>query len=708
MKVPINELKKYLQTNATNNQIADKLTQIGFEVEEIFDYSEVYKNFVIGKVLSAEKHPNADKLNVCQVDIGGGVNQIVCGASNVRAGLTVVVCLEGAVVPKNGLIIKKAVLRGVESNGMICSESELCLSDESEGILELDNKYNAGEKFSTSFLQDDTVLTLNITPNRGDCCGLIGVARELVASNLGTLETISYSKDVAEKRWSTHPINQFASNFGEIEISNCDKIISPTEITNALFKFGIKSVDFLTDISNFVMFSTGLPIFIKEKTIECFYINPVDFAKNNQDIKGDTKYRFERGIDRSQIANTLNFAGNLIKKFGGNASAVYIVELEKNEPKTIRYNFSNYKKLIGADVNQDKACDILNKLAFEVSDNFDGTITCATPLHRHDISIEADITEELARIIGYDKIEPKYAFPFETIGDNKIYDNLLNIKKIISNKGLIEVLNFSFVDKNDAIKFGCKIQDNLELANPISGNLNYMRPTLLIGLLNNLSQNIAKHKTENIAIFEEGAVFSFGQNQEQIISGVMMGNAIVDDHLKEGRKYDLFDTKMIIDHVVQGVIKKETINFAHPYRCFSVWQNDVQVARYGEIHPKIAKNFDLQQTIIFFEIFAEKIAVKNIIKNDYSLHPIVKDMAFIVHNDILVGDMIYQIGDIVDNIIVFDVYQGDGIEANHKSVMFRMTINPKTELSSDDINVIMIKISQILDSKFGAKLRGEL
>jgi phenylalanyl-tRNA synthetase beta chain len=235
-----------------------------------------------------------------------------------------------------------------------------------------------------------------------------------------------------------------------------------------------------------------------------------------------------------------------------------------------------------------------------------------------------------------------------------------------------------------------------------------MRPTLLIGLLNNLAQNIAKHKIENMAIFEEGVVFSFGQKQEQMISGVMIGNAILDDHFKECRKYDLFDAKAIIDDLVQGTIKKETINFAHTYKCFGVWQNDVQVARYGEIHPKIAKDFDLQQTIVFFEIFVEKIAVKNIIKNDYSLHPIIKDMAFIVHSDILVGDMIDQIGDIVDNIIVCDVYQGDGIEAKHKSVMFRMTINPETELSSEDINVIMINISQILDSKFGAKLRGEL
>ncbi len=777
MKLPINELEKYFETKANTLQIAQKLTKLGFEVEETEVYSEKYKNFVIGKILSIQKHPDANKLNICQVDIGNKINQIVCGASNVRANLKVVVSLEQAIIPSSKMIIKKAVIRGIESNGMICSEFELGLSLESEGILELEGDYKVGQSFAQEFFNNDTILTLNITPNRGDCNGILGLARELEAAGLGEVKNIA--NKTLKYNNNLQITNNIADAFAAIKIERVKNIKSPETLKASLHKFGINSHSLIVDISNLTMMTFGLPIHIynydsidgkiivdqldsneydfvdlkenkhkiksciavKDSTnilsifgviggksssinmdvnnilIECAYITPIKFAQSVKDlsIKTEARYRFERGVDREKIDQALEFASNLIISYaGGIITETFKNTLTQFEPQTISYSLENYKKLIGHDLEKNIAENILTKLGFAIDANFLITV----PVHRHDIAIEADITEEIARIIGYDQIESKYALPFETSSQNVKYDELIKVKKVICNQGLIEIISFAFIDKKDVSKFGLEINDNMEIVNPISANLNYMRPSLIINLLNILKQNVAKNKSKNMAIFEEGIIFNNNKEYNKI-EGLLTGKAIINDHFKEERDYDIFDAQKIVCEALKLVynltnlsIKENKEDFAHPYKSFKIEYNNDIIAKYGEIHPKIVKNFGLPEKIIFFEIFSDKIVT--IPKNKFiesNLHAIIKDMAFIVEDNCLANDIIntiYSVNCNIDNVSVYDIYSGNNIKKGYKSLMFRITIVPQQELNGEEINLLMTHIANKLKEDYNSELRGEL
>ena len=793
MNITLNWLKKHLKTSSNTNAIAEKLTSIGLEVESITSASSNLSNFKVCKVLKATKHPDADKLKVCDVDIGDGkITKVVCGASNARDGLITVYASPGTVIPKNGMKLSVAKIRGVESFGMLCSESELNLSEESEGIIELKNKLKIGDNFFTENL--DPMIDISITPNRSDCLGVRGIARDLAACGEGSFiqQKIEKIKVTSKKNIKVEIARESGcSQFGGCYIEGVQNKESPVWLKKHLESVGQKPISAIVDITNYVMLDINRPLHaydadkIKEKIIvrrskkgesfkaldnknyqlsadhcvisdkekvlglggiiggettgieldttniflEAASFDPISIAKSSKElgIITDAKYRFERGVDPNSIEEGLIKASKLIQEIcGGKISKINIVGKSNYKEKKIKFIVSNFKKLIGFSISNIEAIKILEKLGFIVK-NKKTYLDLIVPSFRPDINQEVDIIEELIRIKGYNNIplaEPnRIAFKPALNYEQKLFHY---IQRSIASLGYLETVTWSFASSkiNDLLT-----DKKLRLTNPISSDLDTLRTSIFSNILTHCKNNIDRGY-KNLMLFEIGPVFNgINPGDQSVVAGALrLGHKIEKSWIEKNALSNVYDVKsdaisVLLDLGIEKdklVIENKSNLLFHPGRSGSIYLGSNKgplLATFGEINPIITNQLEFEKlSPCGFEIYLEGFKEPKKKQKDKNVFTVSKyqsverDFAFVVDKNIKASEIISIIKIcepiLIQSIDIFDVYEGDNIEKNKKSIALSVKLQSMDKtLDEKTIEAISQQIILSVQAKTGGTLR---
>ncbi len=801
MKFTISWLKEHLDTQKKDNELIEKLTDIGLEVESFENVSSGLDSFKVAKIINTEQHPNADRLRICDVDIGlDNIVKVVCGAQNAKKDLLTIYAGPGSIIPKNNMKLSVSKIRGVTSYGMLCSESELNLSNESEGITELTaSKYS--DKIGKNFFKSNTekVVDLSITPNRPDCLGVRGIARDLAAAGVGKLKKISLKnkKKIRSQKIKvsiTKDKNQGCTVFGSCLIEGVTNKESPQWLKEKIISLGQKPISAIVDITNYVMFDLNRPLHaydadkidkeiivrnskkneifealdnkeykldndmcvisdksgvlglggiiggtrsgteIKTKNIllESAYFIPRSIRKTSKllNIDTDAKFRFERGIDPQSIKLGLSKAAELISEIcGGKISNFDIQQTDKHENNKIKFNISLFEKITGFKVNDNEIIKILTDLGFEVSKKkleFDLKI----PTWRPDITQPIDIVEEIVRIKGYENIETLQ--PEKT----KIKDTLNAQQKLfhflqrsVASKGYFETVTWSFTDSkiNKIFKENLK---EIKIINPISSDLDVLRNSIFTNLTFYLKKNLDRG-FKDISLFEIGPIFKGSKPGEQltVVGAIKSGKISRLNWNEKDRIVDVFDAKKdVIQTLVEAgydrqsfFVRDKSPSYYHPGKSGSVYLDKDEidpVAYFGEIHPNILKKLDIKtEGLVGFEIYMDylsenKTKLKDLKANfeysDYQKSE--RDFAFVVDKSVRAQDLIEIISSIDKNLIrsikIFDVYEGENIPQDKKSIALNVTIQSSEKtLEESDLEKINKLIISTVETKSGAKIR---
>tara|TARA_B100000700_G_scaffold139510_1_gene155560 strand:+ start:354 stop:2762 length:2409 start_codon:yes stop_codon:yes gene_type:complete len=801
MKFTINWLKDHLDTKYNDEKIIDKLTNVGLEVESFESQSSEQDQFYIAKILNSESHPNADRLRVCDVDIGGkNIVKVVCGAPNAKKDLITVYAAPGAIIPKNQMKLSVSKIRGITSYGMLCSESELKLSNESEGITELNSKkYNnqIGKKFFKGSSQK--VIDLSITPNRADCLGVRGIARDLSAVGVGKLKKSQENK-IKFKGSQSIKVNiskekyQGCSIFGSCLITGIKNKESPDWLKDKILALGQKPISAIVDITNYIMFDLNRPLHaydadkikdcivvrnskngesfealdnkkyilqdnmcvISDKSgvlglggiiggtrsgtemdtknilLESAYFNPKSIRKTSKflNIDTDAKFRFERGIDPDSVKEGLFKAASLIQKICGGEISKFDIQKNTSLKKTqIKFPITFFEKITGFSISDKEIIKILSDLGFLIKKkNKDLNLT--VPSWRPDILQPIDIVEEIARIKGYDQIKtelPKKVREKPTLNNQQKLFHFL--QRSIASKGYYETVTWSFTDSKINELFRENMNE-VEIVNPISSDLNVLRNSIFSNLIIYLKKNLDRG-FKDISLFEIGPIFYGNKPSQQkiVLSGLRSGKVSRSNWIEKERLVDVFDAKRdVIQSLVEIGFDQKKLNvdnkapsYYHPGKSGSIYLNKnetIPVAYFGEIHPNILKKIDIKtEALICIEIYLDNIKQtskklrdqkKQFKYSDYQKSE--RDFAFVIDKSFKVQDLVNIISDVDKNLIrsvkVFDVYEGENIPNNKKSIALNVIIQSSEKtLKDDDLEKINQLIISTVESKSGAKIR---
>jgi len=792
-------LKNHLATKASLNQVVERLTEIGLEVENIKSSNSNFDNFIICKIVKSQKHPNADKLKLCDVDIGTGyLVKVVCGAQNAREGLFSVYAPPGATIPKTNIKLKVAKIRGIESNGMLCSGYELSQSSDKEGIIELNKKEkNIGDRYFKS--TGEQVMDIAITPNRPDCLGVRGIARDLAASGLGQLKkqpAIKINQKFKQpiKVSISKEKGQDCAIFGSVYIKNVQNKESPAWLKNKIISLGLKPVSAIVDATNYVMFDLNRPLHaydadkinkeiivrnskkgesfealdnkkytlqnnmcaITDKSgvlglggiiggtrsgtefstknilLESAYFYPSSVRKTAKILNLDTdaKYRFERGIDPSSIQMGLELGMCMILDLcGGEASKLSIVGKLKEKGKIIDLEIEKFSKIIGFSIASFEIKKILSSLGCSLKMS-KKNIKVLPPSWRPDLKEDIDLIEELARIKGYDKI-PLINPEKENIKDTLNYKQKLFhfSQRSVASKGFTEAVTWSFTDSRIDTLFS-ELKTEIKLSNPISSDLDVLRSSLYSNLMIGAKKNIHRN-FEDLMLFEIGPVFKGSKPGEQLtmINAIKTGKYSRKNWIEKERSFDVFDIKndalRTLNEIglnnLKIVVSNRTKKWYHPGRSglLSLGStNGPELAYFGEIHPSIIKKLDLRtDNVLGFEVFLDNIPESRkkirevkpqFIVSDYQ--KVVRDFAFVIDEKYKSSEIVNLVQNVdkelIKNVKIFDVYQGENIDSGKKSIAFSVTLEPKDKtLGENDIDQMSKKIISTVQESTGATLR---
>ena len=800
MKITFDWLKDHLKTNLKEKNLIEQLTNIGLEVESVESPSADDQLFKVAKIIKTEKHPNADRLKVCDVNIGEkNPKKVVCGAANASEGLITIYAPPGAVIPKTKTKLQVAKIRGVTSYGMLCSQSELNLSDERDGITELSKKYE--KKIGKSYFSKSSsnLIDLSITPNRPDCLGVKGIARDLAASGFGKLIK-SKEKQIKLKKKQTLKVKiirekgQGCTAFGSCLIKNVKNTESPQWLKDRLISVGQKPISAIVDITNYVMLDINRPLHAydadkiekgiivrnsksgeeftaldnknyklekgmcvisdnkgvlglggiiggtrsgtefdtKNILLESAYFNPRSIRNTAKKLNLDTdaKFRFERGIDPLSIEVGLKKAALLIQEIcGGEVSKIDLQKTETYKTKNINFDVNLFHNIVGFKISEKKIIKILTDLGFK-SKKEKKFLRLTVPSWRPDISQQIDIVEELVRISGYEKIkiiDPIKDRSKSTLTQTQKLFHFL--QRAIASKGYLETITWSFADQNYNDHFR-ETNKEVRIVNPISTELGVLRNSIFSNLIMYMSKNLDRG-FKDLSIFEIGPIFTGSSPGEQktVVCGLSAGKKSRQSWIDKERDFDLFDAKRDVVQTLieagyksdQFYIDNKTPNYYHPGksgRIFLDHEQDKVAAYFGEIHPNIMKKIDIKtENLIGFEIFLDNLKLSKITLNDQKLKYSVsdfqkseRDFAFIVSKDVPASKLISAISSVspnlISNIKIFDVYEGDNISENQKSIAISLTIQSSEKtLNDNDLEKINDSIIEAVENKTGAKIR---
>ena len=773
-------LEEYIDlSDISNSDLVKRLNEIGLEVDGFKEY-RVPSKVVVGEVKSCSKHPDANKLNVCEVDIGSETLQIVCGASNVVNAKYVAVATIGAVLPGD-FKIKKAKLRGVESSGMICSSTELGLPELEDGIMILDDSIGSlelGRELSSYKALNDFVIEIGLTPNRGDCLSIYGVARDLAAAFKKELKSFDFmhenrSKIGIAKELKVECKDEFEGvvNYSYVTISNLKanlltklraafaEVLKKSDI-ETIFAYAIhssgvilrgydfeklhkdskgrvdivleKKDDYLVEVksgnelvsilgayanSEFLANSSSTKILL-----EASYVEPQSLIEGvtRNKIKTDELYY---NASRGSEPNVEFGLKHLQKGICLSSSCEYsdsIIKIGKPiKPRKIGVNLNEIIDIIGDDIPKKDMGLILASLGYKMVKSSEDVYAIEIPPHAHDVKNIYDIAEEILRIYGIDNIKPK---PLKVIEANRInsvylaYKDRVAISDMAVGAGFFEALTYAFCSKEALQKYGFSVlKENLELINPIVKELNTLRPTLLLNLIEAASRNV-KYGKKSIALFEIGKIFNEDRKESDAVAFIFSGEE-QKPYVTNGAKAKIIDfasfTKKISSVIGEFELKQiEPQNkLMHPYQSGVVIKDEKEVGYIFKLHPEVAKEYDLSDTYLCeldFNLIRPKHKEATALSN---FQPVTKDLSVVVDKNLSFYEVAKVLKDIKNNTKILkdfyplDIYSDESLK-DKKSLTIRFTLqSDEKTLSDEEIEQVMQGILYALEQNFGATLR---
>ncbi len=803
MKFTLGWLKEHLDTDASLEEISAKLTMIGLEVDGITDRGSKLTDFTVARVISATQHRNADRLRVCIVDTGTEEVQVVCGARNARTGLVGVFAPSGTYIPGSDMVLKPTEIRGVASEGMLCSERELEISDEHDGIIDLPADSPIGAPFAKIAGLDDPIIEVGLTPNRGDCAGVRGIARDLAAAGLGSLKRMT--------GWDAPVPGQFESpvkvhlDFEADTADACPAFAgryirgvkngpSPKWLQDRLMAVGLRPISALVDITNFFTMDAARPLHVFDagklqgditvrlakggeempaldnKTytlqpgmtavcdamgpqalggimggelsgctedttdvfVECALFDPLRTAATGRKlgIHSDARYRFERGVDPESLVPGIEAATAMILELcGGEASETVVAGAAPEWRRSVALRPNRVETLVGIHVAEGEQVRILQALGFQPEVAGDG-IKTTPPSWRPDIVGEADLVEEVSRIVGFDTIPetplPRKAnqpAPALNLGQAR----RVRVRRTLAGRDMVEAVTFSFLKQEDAKRFGGG-DDALLLDNPISADLDCMRPSIIPNLLAAASRNFARAQRDG-ALFEVGPTYRDPSEtgQDWSAAGLRWGSAKPRHWTGPARAVDVFDAKSDVlaalgaagAPIETAPVEAAAEPWQHPGRSGHIRLGKNVLARFGEIHPAVLAAYDIDVPVVAFEAFLSAVPepkrkssgkTRSFLKLD-ALLPVERDFAFFVDADIPAENAVRaaRLSDkkMITDVQAFDAYQGKGVDEGKKSLAIAVTFQPKDATLTDaEIDALSAKVVAAVENATGGSLRG--
>jgi len=800
MKISNNWLKDYIKTDLKTEKIGEYLTDIGLEVEGIEKYESVkgsLEGIVVGKVLTCEQHPNADKLKKTTVDVGNGkILNIVCGAPNVAAGQIVPVAVVGTKIHTkdgNSFDIKEAKIRGEVSQGMICAEDEMGLSDDHGGIMILDETYKIGDDFSKYFeLSNDEVYEIGLTPNRTDAMSHYGVARDLNAFLVSNQMKSEFEKAVS-KPLTIEGTTDFQLEVEDSElcpryigavIENVKVAESPDWLKNRLEAIGLSPINNIVDITNFILHGFGQPlhafdadkikgkkvkvgvnkegtkfttldgteralngseIMIKDgennpmciagvfggqnsgvsndtKTIflESAYFNPIAVRKGAKfhGLNTDASFRFERGVDPNNVRTAITHAISMMEEISGGKLVGPLLEHypKKIEDHYVILRFSKVEQILGTKIHKEKIKEILKSLDINVLNEIQNGLEISVPAYRADVTREIDVIEEILRIYGYNKIDSPQKISFTPVklsfDDQDALEN--SWARTLQSNGFNEVMNNSLTtvkDETNAVK----------LLNPLSGDLAFMRTSLMEGLLENADYNI-KRKNSDIKFFELGKIYykREGKYEERKQLAILVsGRNVAENWLQPKSATDFYYLKSYVKILLDKLnlnIEEKSLEDARFSDALELVSEGKTIARLGKVSPQSLKDADLDQDCFYAEIELEtcqSLRSKENLKfvDIPKFNKIRRDLALLIDKNISYNDLYKSAkknpSKYLKNINLFDVYEGKNLPEGKKSyAMSFELLNEEKTLEEKEISEVMNSLIKSFQKEFSAELRG--
>jgi len=802
MKFTLEWLKEHLISDATLEEVVDRLTMVGLEVEGVEDRATGLEEFVTAHVLEAKQHPNADRLRVCKVDFGDDEPvQVVCGAPNARTGMKGVFARSGLYIPGTDVKLKKAEIRGVESNGMLLSEREMGISDEHDGIIDLDPETPVGDRAIDVMGLNDPVIEIAITPNRGDCLGIRGIARDLAASGLGKLKPLNGGGAVPGAFESPIKVHL---DFDADTANACPYFVgryvrgvrngeSPKWLKDRLMAIGLRPISALVDITNYMTIAYNRPLHVfdadkvvgdihvrlsrpeetllaldgKEYTlgdgvtvigddaraeglggimggeasgctddtvnvfVESAYFDPIRTATSGRrlNILSDARFRFERGIDPEFLEEGMEIATRLILDLcGGEVSENVVAGGPPAWQRAIDLRLERVKTLGGVDIADEECIRILEVLGFTVERDGE-VLKTQIPSWRSDIVGEACLVEEIIRVNGFSEI-PAVPFANNHNLPHTAYSAFQrrrgSVRRCAATRGLVEAVTYSFLPGTQADLFG-GVTDGLRLINPISSDLDVMRPSLLPNLIAAVGRNADKG-IPNGALFEIGPAFhgDMPGDQSQVLAGIRSGEMVGRNWAEPVRAVDAYDAKAdalaLLENLGAPVanlqVFTEAPNWYHPGRSGELRLGPkTTLARFGEIHPGVLKKMDVKGPVVAFEVLLENLPEPKAKKSAAratlvmsNLHPVERDFAFVVSSDTPAEKILSAARGadktLIRDVRLFDVFEGGNLGEGVKSVAINVILQPSEKTLTDaEIDDVATKVVDRVQSVTGGNLR---
>ncbi len=797
MKFSEQWLREWVNPPLSTRDLVSQITMAGLEVDGVEPAAAILSQVVVGEILSAEPHPNADKLKVCKVSSGDDSHQVVCGAPNARPGIKVPFALVGAKLDE--FKIKKAKLRGVDSFGMLCSERELGLSENHEGLMELADDAPVGADINGYLQLDDSIIEVDLTPNRSDCLGIIGLARET-----GLMNNLDVCMPDIQPVAAVHD-DQVAVHLADLE--GCPRFVgrvvrdldmtatSPLWLTEKLRRSGIRSIDPVVDVTNYIMLelnqpmhaydlnrltgditvrqsiegeqltllngsqttlaagtllitdasgpigmagimggaSTAVQADTQDIYLEAAFFAPIAIAGRARayGMHTDAGHRFERGVDyRGQVRAMERATQLLLSIAGGRPGPLVDTVSETDLPPAIevRLRAARVARVLGMVINDADIENILKRLEFDFTvdaNSEDRAWLVQSPSHRFDINIEADLIEEISRIIGYEALPVTQ--PVATLSMLEATETQASVKQMkqrLIDRGYSEAICYSFVDSN--------LQQRLlpeaaavALKNPLSSEMAVMRTTLIGGLLKALVHNQNRQQS-NVRLFETGLVFhqqggtenalSFDTiAQQERLALVLSGQRFPESWANSADRVDFFDLKGDLEALLgeSGLTFKACeISGLQNGQSAQILKDNVPLGRIGLLAASVADEFDLRAPAYVAEIDLSLARRQYLpMVQEVSKYPFVRrDIAILVARSVTATAVRSVIemsaGDALLHLKLFDVYMGKGIDPNQKSVGLGLTFqHPSRTLTDEEINTAMAEVVQSLVSQLQAQLR---
>jgi phenylalanyl-tRNA synthetase beta chain len=801
MKISLNWLKQYVDFNWSPEELGERLTMLGLEVEGVQKKGGDFDGVVVAQILSSVQHPNTDKLSVCKVADGAGERQIVCGAKNYKVGDKVPLALPGCTLPTPPgappFTIKVGKLRGVESQGMMCSPKELGLAEDSAGLMILPSDAQVGQAFAQHLgrAAGDVIYDLEITPNRPDLNSFIGIAREISAVTGNPLK-------IPETNFTAtaEPIVRSLVDVRLDDPELCPRYVarivrgvkigpSPDWLKSAIESIGLRSINNVVDVTNYVLMECGQPLHafdyklvqpkagsvptivvrraasgekfttldgqartltdkmlliadenrgialagvmggqnseINDATadvlIESAYFKPQNIRATSKalDLRTDASYRFERGADVGICDWASRRAAQLIQQVARGTVLAEAVDAYPNPAKQTEITLRQSKaaQLLGIPITVAEQIEFLRRLGLETSATND-EITARVPTFRVDLKRDVDLIEEIARLYGVDRIPatpPRGAIghhPFDAI-----YDQIADIRRILASQGLSEACGQTLI--SDA---AAKLVDPnpVALENPLSSDMNVLRPSLLPGLLDSLRHNL-HHKNYDVALFEVGRVFTAGGEPRRVTIGITGArNPLFWSGEDREAKFDAYDLKGIVETLFErvGLRGVQWTHAAEPRGLFiesaTVTLGKIAFGTLGQLQPLLARKYDLRDPVFLAEFDLDLILARRAAGKSFKAIPqfpgIRRDIAMLVPESVTheaVASAVKQLKpQNLEGVELFDVFRGKNVPEGQKSVAYAFHYrNPERTLTDAEVNSAHERVVAELKQRLNATIR---